>query len=114
MKKKVKNPQSPRMRNVVFLSAPHGLNAQSFQWRVAVRDIITSPLNQGREYQMTDWLMQEEFSKCVAHYQKEGKVKPSMVFEFADMFVAAPELGGTRPQIHQVHVFDPRAGMLRE
>ena len=103
-----KPPQSPRQRNVVFLAAPH----QTFQWRVAVTDMIFAPASVGREHQMVDLLMHEEFSKCVAHYQDAGKVKPETVFEFADMFVAAPELGGTRPQIHQVHVFDRRVGMV--
>lgn len=109
-----KGGQSPRMRNVVFLSNPHGLTTQSFQWRVPARDMIFSAKNTGREHQMVDLLMQEEFSKCVAHYQEQGKVNAKTVFEFSDMYVAAAELGGTRPQIHQVHVFDPRAGMARE
>lgn len=109
-----KGGRSVRMRNVVFLSNPHGVTTQSFQWRVPARDMIFSARNTGREHQMVDFLMQQEFSKCVEHYQKTGKVNPRTVFEFSDMYVAAAELGGTRPQIHQVHVYDPRAGMVRE
>ncbi len=109
-----KGGQAAHIRNVVFLSAPHGHTMQSFQWRVPLRDMIFNPSNLGREHQMVDLLMQEEFSKCIAHYQEQGKINPKTVFEFADMYVAGHEIGGTRPQIHQVHVFEPRAGMIRE
>jgi len=122
MKKKVKKTtpkvvtsQSPRQRNVIFLASPHKPGTvQTFRWAVPVTDMIFQPTNVGREHQMVDLLMNEEFSKCITHYQKLGKVSRDTVYEFADMFVAAPELGGTRPQIHQVHVFDQRIGMITD
>lgn len=105
--------QSKVQRNVMFLAWTNSNQIQSFQWRLSSKDLICDYKNHGREFQMTEGLMHEMFDECIHHYQQTGKISQDVVYELVDMYVAAPEVMGTRPQIYQVHIFERRAMGVR-
>jgi len=98
----------------MFLATQDGSKAiQSLGWKVHVSEMVYDSSRKGREFQMTEHLIHNHFDQCVTHYRKEGLIKENNVLEFVDMYVAAPESIGSRPQIFQVHVFDNRqAGLM--